>query len=663
MKKKEIRKRTKRVKGILLLTAFLAVFIIFILSLQNAAAQRYGCCYKRLDGKYCEEGYEGIDCDTANFLGGNCTDSRNAAKCGLVTCALDYDCMFNIKKGKCLYEHKGTVAKGDECVKECCGIAGRSYGIKTHRACKNTAFKKGFNESYIEFVATTDEQQCAAHFEPTVKGCCITAGGCEDTTREECKGDFHADILCKKIPTKCQVSEIGLKCGKQPGNENKVVLLDSAGGEEVKYTCSLPQYRCLECSEDVCDFVKSANPGRTIVEYFEGYCADTSCSLTEFEEFGEKVVIEKGKLKQQTVTKDGKIKVIEPITYTLQTGQSICYNFYGVSSAGKGIDKEKHEGDANVFYMSGRSTGLQNHKLVCNYGTIQVIGLGDDRKVLCKDDPSVYIAKKVTNEDPTKLCGECGKLKGGFMQRILDPLGDFVSAGWMLGGVLGRAISEQCDHKKCAKIKSPEGEQLCFYSQDTNIRFWGANPVGSCVPRFSPGTSATCGICGGGFVGEKGGDAWNICKEEECYALGNCQFKYSSPLRGTLTFITSLIGFYGANRIGGTLFEGGTRAFDKCVIQDIDKCHDLCALDPSIVACRAACMGLCMVREYVPSTKDALVDSVRGPFTSGFAGLGGLKHIGKWLWDQVWDVGKGIVTGKVNEAVTKGVTGATGGKK
>jgi hypothetical protein len=539
-----------------------AVAFVFILSIQNVFAQeRYGCCYKKTDGKYCEETYDTL-CEQGQFLGSNCTDSKNSAKCGLVTCATTNGCMLNVKKGKCLYENKGTVAMGDECTKGCCGIAGRSYGIIDKKVCRTKAFDKGFNESYMEFFADIqDEHQCAAHFEPTVKGCCI-AEGCKDTTRAECQGEFHADVLCKQIPTRCQVQEVGLRCGKMPGNENKVVVLDSSGGEEAKYSCSLPQYRCIECGNENCTLSKEeqkANPGRgKSIDQFDGYCVDTRCY---FGDIGQ----------QQAVDKNGKISAVPASTTVLNTGQSVCYNFYGVASDKKGIDKEKKDTFDNetkqftdVTHML-RSTGLQNHVLVCNYGDLQVVGLGDDRKLLCADDPNIYVAKKFDNINSTDACVSCGSFDPKI---IINPLGDYVSAGWMFGGVFGRLISDQCTPGECKSIKSPEGEQLCYYSYDTFLRGetlpknFGSQPPGSCVPRFPLGSTESCGACGGG-----GDFMWNICKEDECYALGNCQFKYNNPVRGGFYFIASVAGFYGANRLGGFPIEALAITADTCKFQ------------------------------------------------------------------------------------------------
>ena len=501
------------------ITLLISIFVTFLVS-----AERYGCCFKTVTGRYCTETYESL-CERGQFLGGSCTDQRNSDKCGLVTCALPYDCMFNVPKGKCLYEHKGTIALGDECKKECCGIAGRAYGILTHKACRLLAFKKGFNESFIEFFDTQNEFECYAHFASTEKGCCITPEGCKDTTRQECKGTFHAGVLCREIPERCQVKVIGKRCGKQPGNENKIVIVDSAGGEKPIFSCSVPQYVCLECNKEKChDDERNIDVGR-----FEAYCKDTSCKLP--------------KLYHQKVNEDGKIEKVPIISTILQTGQSICYNFYGVSSERDGLEKsdKMYIEKEDVLYMHGRSTGLQNHKLVCNYGNIIVVALGTDRKKLCKDDPNTYVARVIDNVENPEVCTNCGKLDN----RILNPIGDYLSVGALSGSLLGNIVSEQCNEEKCKKIKNAQGESVCFFSRDLSFDIPGSNPIGSCVPKYPLGTTDYCTACGGG-----GDWLWNICKEQECYALGNCQFKHTSEVRGTFYFVLATLGFYGAHRIG-----------------------------------------------------------------------------------------------------------------
>ena len=519
-----------------LLIISLSFSFAFLTSVPYAKAEeRYGCCRKTTNNNYCTETYES-QCSANEFLGGACTDTNNA-ECRLVTCNVGNDCMLNVPKDKCINEDNGRVAMGDECSKLCCGIAGRSYGIITKSYCKSLAFEKGFDNSYVEFFNTQDELECSQHFEPSTKGCCITSEQCLYTTRQECSAEFH-EVSCSDIPERCDVQEIGLRCGKPGlGNENNVVLLDSAGDEKIDRTCNNPAFQCVQCMNETCRDEQYTTPQK-IASQFEGYCASTSCTLEGIGQ-QQKIKIENGKLD---------LEAVNVVSTNLLNGQSICFNFFGAD------DKENNGGAEDIKHMAGRSTGLQNHKLVCNYGKVEIIGLATDRRVLCQDDVSTYITKKITNVDNANKCHECAG------SGVLNFVGDFIYPGAM-SGIIVNLFPEQCTESMCSDIKSPEGESLCYYQKDFNrITITKNNKVGSCVPKYPLGNTDSCGECG------KGGDGtWNICDESEAYALGNCQFKPASELEKTGIFTISWAGLYLANRMGMSPIEAGILTVIDCV--------------------------------------------------------------------------------------------------
>ena len=57
--------------------------------------------------------------------------------------------------------------------------------------------------------------------------------------------------------------------------------------------------------------------------------------------------------------------------------------------------------------------------------------------------------------------------------------------------------------------------------RDANTQDIGA----SCSPKYTPGTTASCGLCGGG-----GDSLFNMCEEKKCLRLGNCEFESNGGL-------------------------------------------------------------------------------------------------------------------------------------
>ena len=588
------------------LSIFLSVLIVtmtisisFSLSLPSVeAAERYGWCVETKDEppRYCQ----GNDPSESNaFPESQCKrgfSTKKSSACQEVTCATSTGCMENIPKESCRKEYGGTPAVGDECDIGCCGIGGKTLGpgkiIITKKECKENALPEyPLEPPYFVFnTEIQDEKECSDYFEPYEKGCCITSSGCLYTTRELCQDaiNFHGGIMCKQIPEVCQVQDIGKRCGKLPGNENKVVMLDSSGGEEILWECTTPAYACFECMEEQC-YNEQQGEIPLKVNQFEGYCKSTVC---EFENIG----------RDQKVMSDGKIKVSDrdkPLTLT--NGHSICFNFYGVSS-GHHKGNPKIDNAENIDVMAYRSTGLQNHKLVCNYGNIEVIGLGQDRKMLCKDTSEI-IATTFTNE--YESCHKCGEFSPGWKNVI----GDFVSPAPILGRWMGKQISKQCQPDSCENIKSPEGTKLCFWDGDSYSP-WGAHETGSCVPKYPPGTTDLCKECGGG-----GDYIWNICKQTECYALGNCQFEKHGGLTHVSIYLLSWIGFYGASRLGMVPFEALLRSLDKC-----------------------GWNILCILPSYPHSFMVSITAIVTGPitFSVGWMLKGTIGFV-KSLWDGVKD--------------------------
>jgi hypothetical protein len=171
-----------------------------------------------------------------------------------------------------------------------------------------------------------------------------------------------------------------------------------------------------------------------------------------------------------------------------------------------------------------RSTGLQNHKIVCNYGRLEVFGTGTDRKKLCfdaEDKISAYVLPDTIAPDYS-LCFKCGEGTA-----VLDQLGDMFRGGARASFIpigysnLVAFLANECTRSACENIQQfPNGQSWCVFSHQAEGWGWERLTIdAACVPRYPPGTTQFCGECGGG------GDAiYNMCEEWEAYAMGNCNF-------------------------------------------------------------------------------------------------------------------------------------------
>lgn len=178
-----------------------------------------------------------------------------------------------------------------------------------------------------------------------------------------------------------------------------------------------------------------------------------------------------------------------------RTGESVCLNtletFYG---------NEK------------RSKGLHNYVLRCQWGQVTPQDTDNNRLRKCvqtTDDEGRVRAKFEANNYVN--CASCGQGSTTDIAGFVPILGPPISAGLLFG--IGSSCGKNAWDLGLGESCSDRGD--CRYDSDF---IW--TPIGSCNPKYSPGTTDKCGECG------KGGDsATNLCTKKECNSLGDCQFK------------------------------------------------------------------------------------------------------------------------------------------
>ena len=630
----------------LLVLAIMMLSIILILALSqnsvNVKAESYGCCVHTLNGHTCADWEPSSNCNAADFFQGKaCQDV--SPECKLGTCILKDGCQYNVGKSTCILKDGVFTLDTNPaaCNDGCCGIANRSYGIQTEKWCNDKAADIGYDTSYVEFLGgMTDEKQCDDHFSTQDRGCCVAGTlQCNYESRSECGGGFYKDTYCYQLPD-CEVQHHFKRgCGTMPGDKFKVCFFDSAGNqEECPLTCNYPAEMCktcnnadgCKCENGNCEVLKSAGSSDLVKRGYSvkpsdyggdvvAYCGSTKCSITD-----------KGgnSLKDQNLTwENGLLHVNKhTLTPTLSNSHSVCYNFY--TSADKNVDSfmDNMNKMRDITIMQGRSTGLQNGKLVCEMGEIKYSGFGTERKNLCRNDDQSIVGIKFTNH--YENCSKCGEISG-FAGGTRDFIGELFGGGSLVVAGFGSIIAslaEQCNADTCHALGD------CEFHSKVNLYHGGRTLDHACFPKYPPGSIDMCGYCG------KGGDAlWNQCEKQECYSYGNCQWKPDNLVWGsikylvtayTLTYVTKFNYIPWYTLIDSALCSTGVMT-SACVISGgtFTTCANACSWDPTLI-CRTGCIWIASIGHEVGRMAG-------GPIKDSMKSLGGIKGLLSGFLNQI----------------------------
>lgn len=481
------------------MTFTISFTLSFSLNSQTVKAdEQFGCCELTKTGLLCQETTRG-NCQSGFKSGQACSQVTN---CKPGTCVPDEGrCMPQKTRQECENINGFWANTPMEsialCQEGCCGING---GIKAEvlqkKECEELAIRLGYNKEDIEFdTSITSQTECFKKYATQDRGCCVLGGGqCEYGIRESCTslgGDFiplTGNKYCNEVKDCAAKTHAYYDCGKLPGTEFDIYWFDSQGSQEDPYEeCNYPNKIC------------------TKYESGEVECKSTSCEVTGKAQEIIEYLDKKGFPKIASGDKSPLVKIID-VDETLLTGQSTCYNFYvGTKMTGE-IPSSQEE--LKKLDLYGRSTGLQNQIIHCRLGDLEIEGLGTDREKLC------FVAEQGTqgqhatvHENEWEECTKCGS--GGGIFGVGDLFGPFPPMGKILNGLL----ANYCSVEEC----NDAGD--CVYHEDYPSFFGMSTMIGSCNPKYPPGTSEACSSCG------RGGDGlWNVCDESECDSLGDCTF-------------------------------------------------------------------------------------------------------------------------------------------
>jgi hypothetical protein len=333
-------------------------------------------------------------------------------------------------------------------------------------------------------------QQCQAICDPITYGCC-------------------KDTYTNKFSTECDPSNFvsGVYCSLIPGPVTACKYIGKGGTGANPKQCYC--YDSKSVREGIVTATNNVNHTRADGTTFIGGACSSTETCKDYDGVGGKNATCRSTNCIDSCPKCSKVNFKE--------GESVCLNV------------------APGFFNPGsRSSYLKNFRLICDDGDIVPDSTFDDgtRSFLCVDttENNLSTAKKVSNGQDA--CRHCGN------GETWDVLGYMPLIGPMLGTVLGgetsmcrgRSSTDDVNFwgrgEKCDDVgrNNQYGIKMCDGGNgDYDYDFWG--PIGSCNPVYPPGTknqaneASACNECG------RGGDPMtNVCTEEECNHMGDCQF-------------------------------------------------------------------------------------------------------------------------------------------
>ncbi len=551
MKKTKNKTITNKILSIFMSSIMISMSFVIAFSMSSTTTEAlvWGCC-RRTDDDWCST-TTADECSEP--LIASYKECSEVSQCKVGVCEpptgdMIEDCQAGKYKAECEAQIIGggmegrwynaqTLDEVEQCQKGCCSVDSTYLGrvaciSKAMKAYGITADK--FDEYATHDTSIPDQATCSLQG-GKARGCCVLSTGCKETNYEDCEAlggtasDFHTNIICSDITGCAITAKFKVGCGTKPGDENKICFFDSAGNQEdcatittpietKWHSCDFPTFACKTCGGQEC-IEEGENAAYDSVGYGEPYCKKISCNGTFTG--SQQIELIDGK-REITLVNNGIIR--------LRHGEELCYNFYG------SFDRDDDPTN-EIKEMYGKSTGLQNQVLRCYEGEFFIEPVDPERNNLC--EPAVSDAglhyTKTNIENKWQDCRGCGKDGAS----ILNKVGDFWAPAILLGGILNRIISDHCTRETCEDIGN------CVYNQDLGTAHLGSAPIGSCDPLYPPAvTGGEAGTCGGG-----GDDLWNVCSEEECYSLGNYQYKPLPVWRGLLTGFIAGFGAFAATRI------------------------------------------------------------------------------------------------------------------
>jgi len=451
-------------KGISVFLSALVIFAIFNLAIVLESEPVYaadGCCITHPNGDYCVDVADVGVCDSfAEYT--SCSDlgSYGDDSCELDTCVPAV--------GTCLSNYPRV---------QCSAEGGTPYAQPKEnvQACKlGCCESNGLCNVVEENICSgehdsmiTNNAVCDNECVDNQVGCCEMAGSCEFNFNSQCVNPimWHANTECSSVSScSARLSDsdghTSLNCGSLEEGDIHKLFWYDSDGNR----------------DDLID--DCGYPDYTCFDSDgDGGSEDAECITT-------------------ACVPD--CPDCDPIEF--KNGEQLCLTMYSGS-----------------FSSDQKSKFLKEYILECQNGEVEAIEDYAHGEKICISTVKDFgefdrrNAKFITNG--ADACFECGEAR-----HLIDVFGYLPGIGRNLVLPL---VGEYCSPDDCENIENAEGLKLCDYDHD-----FAWSPLGSCNPKpeYSPHVADSaleerCNICGAG------GDPYtNICTEQECNLIGDCDF-------------------------------------------------------------------------------------------------------------------------------------------
>ncbi|GEM_PF-3397930 len=501
---------------------FALVFIPNVEALPTVEAATLNTCAWTERDDFCVESedikdFNGAECKAGYLYQGKRVTDASVTDCQQGTCVPGdgTQCLTDKSKIECTTLNGRwdslSLDSVPECQTGCCNVANAVCQVDQKTVCVN-GLAGGDEGAFTPGV--TDINACNNLCRPADAGCCNQGGGVYTySVRSACQGTFLSGTFCSGVLGSNAQEQSYQACGNGDIIDDAqfdVYWYDNKGNmESVVDNCDYPDEFCVD--PDGARGEPATCQSTACVEQ----CAE--CSPSQF-----------------------------------LTGDSLCSDV----SPGHYANDE-------------RSYGIRPYRLTCQWGVIEPDQTIEDRSKVCVEqtvdaldsdgDTRQEVHAQWIDNNWEACLNECGDSEGWLPGSDIFAYTFPMFTGLFLtvaankpcigggGDRLTAPLGEVCED--IGKVTLDDGSSISMCgapqvfagdedSYDNDL--WA--PIGSCGPRYPPTVvqelselnsakaEKQCGNCGGGA------DGWvNLCTEQECNALGDCQFEESGPVSsGTL---------------------------------------------------------------------------------------------------------------------------------
>lgn len=536
-----------------------SLFNLDILPLASAAS---GCCeINNAATQFCSEAIGEGNCKGGYFHSGVSCSQVSGCNLGVCVPRGNGECIAGKREAECKYAVGGsnladwydvsTISEVSACQEACCNVGSRDCNIQEKKVCEND--RKGTWDSTVTDIGICNNRCVSESY-----GCCHKGTGAwTNTEQTNCgsSGDkFYGDgVYCSSI------YESGIKPKQRVGKDDR-------NRQDTPLTTACYYYDSNNVREGIAQTCPADSYCKNLDATEGGYgttaiCADMNCVDTNTKTWPSKL-------------KNGESTCLNILPGEYNPGMRSSYLQNYILRCQNGVISPDTEFDSNAKHekvcVEGTGTDNLNHAKGINNTWSECLSCGSDWTGGVADAfgyvPIIgpLVASFVTLGGicsdgfyPGQDCSKLGAVPATDLPDQITDNHNFDTKSFVMCGRFASKADSNFD---------VEGGKASGRVGSYDADLWAT--IGSCNPIYPPGrgfsdAQDTCDNCG------KGSDAiTNICTEEECEHMGDCQFTQGN--------------------IGTTILAGAGISLGTCAAAEIPCAAGVAFLCP---AAQALCYG------------------------------------------------------------------------